>query len=119
MAPTGRLPGRAAVSLALLCALILNTAYAQQPPDRPIDYESFDARSTQATASHGAKTGQAYASGAVQRSGSSFPRSLFDLSGPITGPRSGDAETIARDYLRREITAFQTKAASPFNLPLV
>ena len=121
MVPTGRLPGCALVLLSFLSALILNTAYAQQPTDRSINYDSFDARSrsAQTSAFHEAQSGRAYASGAVQRSGSSFPRSLFDLSGPITGPRSGDAETIARDYLRREITAFQTKGASPFNLPLV
>ena len=119
MAPRGRLPGRALVFLSLLCAPILDTTYAQQPANRPINYESLDARSTLTSASHAAKSGRAYASGATQQLGGSLPRSLFDLSGPITGPRSGDAETIARDYLRRKIAAFQTKAVSPFNLPLV
>ena len=119
MAPTGRLPGHALVFLAFLSALILNTTYAQQPADRPINYESFDARSTLPSASYAAKSTRAYASGAMQQLGGSFPRSLFDPSGPITGPRSGDAETIARDYLRGKIAAFQTKAASPFHLPLV
>ena len=121
MVPTGRLPGRALVLLSFLSALTLNTASAQQPADRPVDYESFDARSRSAQTSplHAAKSGRAYASGAVQPLGGSLPRSLFDLSGPIMGPRSGDPETIARDYLHREIAAFQTKAASPFNLPLV
>ena len=119
MAPSGRLPGRALVFLSLLCTPILNTTYAQQPADRPIDYESFDARSTQTSVSHAAKSTRAYASGAMQQLGGSLPRSLFDLSGPITGPRSGDAETIARDYLHRKIAAFQTEAASPFNLPIV
>ena len=119
MIPTRRLPASRFLFLSLISALILNTTYAQQPADRPIDYESFDARSTLTSASHTAKGARAYASGAMQQLGGSFSRSLFDLSGPITGPRAGDAETIARDYLHREITAFQTKAASPFDLPLV
>ena len=119
MAPSGRLLGRALVFLSLLCAPMLNTIYAQRPAYRPINYESFDARSTLPSASHAVKRARAYASGATQQLGGSLPRSLFDLSGPITGPRSGTPESIARDYLSRKISSFRTKAASPFSLPLV
>ena len=119
MAPSRRLPGRALVFLSLVCTLILNTIYAQQPADHPIDYGSFDARSALPSVPHGAKGARAYASGAMQQSGDSFSHSLFDLAGPITGPRSGDPATIARDYLSRKISSLRTKAASPFSLPLV
>ena len=119
MAPSGRPPGRALVFLSLVCTLILNTTYAQRPAYRPINYESFDARSTPPSASYAGKRARAFASGATQQLGDSLPRSLFDLSGPITGPRSGTPESIARDYLSRKISSFRTKAASPFSLPLV